>query len=116
MSDRSAPDRRINDILGFIEKIETILEDKTESDFNKDEILFLAIERLIQNIGEASIHLPLEIKNKAPHIPWKNMAGMRNILVHGYDIADESITWKTAKEDIYPLKEFLLSLNTGKEI
>lgn len=104
--DRSHWHRRILDIETFIDKVQTMLEGKTKDDFDDDETLYFATERLIQNIGEATIHLPEDIKNKYSDIPWKDIAGMRHILVHGYDIADSFITWKTATEDIQILKEF----------
>jgi uncharacterized protein with HEPN domain len=78
--------RRIADIFDFIEKLERILNGKSEQHFTEDEVLRLAVERLIQNIGEAAIHLPDEITSSIPDMPWKEIAGMRHILVHGYDI------------------------------
>ncbi len=103
MSEKSL--RRVHDILGFIEKIEHILKGKSEDDFLRDEILQLAIERLVQNVGEAAMHISDEVKTKMPTMPWKEITGMRHVLVHGYDIVDDAITWKTAKEDMMMLKD-----------
>lgn len=103
--------RRVRDILDAIEKLERILNGKSEQDFYKDEVLRLAVERLIQNIGEAAIHIPDEMKAKVPDLPWKEIAGMRHILVHGYDIVDEAITWKTVTEDIVLMKKSLRKIS-----
>ena len=54
-------------------------------------------------IGEAVKKLPDDIKNKNTQIEWKNIAGMRDILVHDYFGVDFDLAWKTAKEDLVEL-------------
>ncbi|NCC22895.1 MAG: DUF86 domain-containing protein [Alphaproteobacteria bacterium] len=106
--------RRVRDMLGFIDTLERILEGKVSRDLENDEVLFFAVERLLQNIGEASIHLPEEIKAMQAQIPWRQIAGMRHVLVHGYDLVDETILWKAAKSDLQQLKNFLITLNSDE--
>lgn len=105
--------RRIDDIIENIERIERLLSGKTADDFTEDEALYFATEKLLQNIGEAANHLPDDIKDAAPHIPWNEMRGMRNILVHGYHIVDEIIVWKTVTQSLTELKEFVLYLKSA---
>lgn len=107
--------RRVRDILYFIEKLEKILKGKNRNNLETDEVLYFALERLLQNIGEASIHLPDEIKAEAQHIPWIDIANMRHILVHGYDVVEPQILWDTATRNVYTLRVFLVTVK-GDEL
>jgi uncharacterized protein with HEPN domain len=60
--------------------------------------------RHLQIIGEASRALPEEVRALAPEIPWSNIIGMRNILVHGYFEIDTDIVWNAATRDVPALK------------
>jgi len=64
-----------------------------------------AVLRRIQIIGEAAKHIPEAQRQKWNHIPWKAIAGMRDILVHEYFGITLSMVWKLAVEDIPTLKE-----------
>jgi len=55
-----------------------------------------AVIRRIEVIGEAVKNIPAELKEKYPDIPWKRIAGMRDILIHGYFSVDLNLTWKVA--------------------
>jgi len=58
-------------------------------------MVFDAVVRNFEIIGEAARNIPADIKSKFPQIPWADMVGMRNILVHGYFGVDYSIVWNT---------------------
>jgi uncharacterized protein with HEPN domain len=60
--------------------------------------------RHLQIIGEASRGLPEDVRDLAPEIPWSNIIGMRNILVHGYFDIDTDIVWEAATRDVPALK------------
>ena len=55
-------------------------------------------------------NIPKEIKNKYPEVPWKEIAGMRDILTHEYFGIDLELTWETVKKDIPRLKKNLLKI------
>ena len=60
--------------------------------------------RHLQIIGEASRGLPEDVRAFAPEIPWSNIIGMRNILVHGYFDIDTDIVWEAATRDVPAIK------------
>ena len=64
----------------------------------------------IEIIGEAVKHLSNEMKDKHPEIPWKNIAGMRDILIHEYAGVQVERVWQTAKNDLPPLKKVIIKI------
>lgn len=60
--------------------------------------------RHLQIIGEAARALPEDVRAIAPEIPWSNIVGMRNILVHGYFDIDTDIVWNAATRDVPAIK------------
>jgi uncharacterized protein with HEPN domain len=70
-----------------------------------------AIIRQIEIIGEASKLISEKIKEKSPSIPWKDIAGMRDKLIHNYFGVDIEAVWKTIKEDIPILKKEIQALS-----
>jgi len=70
------------------------LEDEL-NDFQSDPKTLYAVIRCIEVIGEAVKRLPDNLRDKYPDIPWKAIAGMRDRLIHGYDVVDNEIVWNT---------------------
>lgn len=63
--------------------------------FIENSMIFDAVIRNFEIIGEAAKNIPDNVKSKFSHIPWIDMVGMRNILIHGYFGVDYSIVWNT---------------------
>lgn len=91
-------------IRDSVKKIIDYSKDVSESDFKKKTIIQDAIIRQIEIIGEASSKLSSDFKKKYNNIPWKNIIGMRNKLIHDYFGVDINAVWKTIKMDIPFLK------------
>ena len=51
-------------------------------------------------IGEAATHLPEEIADSHPEVPWRSMRAMRNVVIHAYFHVEPSIVWKTIQSDL----------------
>lgn len=79
----------------------------TLDEFKKNEIIQDAVVRNIEIIGEASKRLSLGLKQTYLEIPWKEIAGMRDKLVHDYMGVDVEVVWKTIKKDVPQLRSML---------
>jgi uncharacterized protein with HEPN domain len=73
-------------------------------DFIRDDKTIFAVIRVIEVIGEAVKKIPEDVKKEYPEIPWREMAGMRDKLIHGYFGVNLKRIWKTVNEEIPPLK------------
>ncbi|KAF5418324.1 MAG: hypothetical protein C5S45_09275 [Candidatus Methanocomedens sp.] len=94
----------IEHILESIELIENYTANKTISDFIESVQLQDSIIRRIEIIGEAVKNLPAEVKSNYPDVPWKNIAGIRDVLIHKYFGIDLELTWQVVQKDIPDLK------------
>ncbi|OGF64840.1 hypothetical protein A2Z53_02505 [Candidatus Giovannonibacteria bacterium RIFCSPHIGHO2_02_42_15] len=100
----------LEDILESIIRIEKYVKGKTKKEFLDNYEKQDAIIKRLEIIGEAVKNISPEIKKKHPEIPWKDMAGMRDILVHEYFGVIMDRVWDTAKNDIPKLKKQIKEL------
>jgi uncharacterized protein with HEPN domain len=98
---------RVDDILDAIAKIERYVQDFTFEQFRDDEKTVDAVVRNLEVIGEAVRHLSNQSAQLPTSIPWSDIAGMRNILIHEYFGVDLAILWQTIKSDLPALKSAL---------
>ncbi|MDK2959693.1 MAG: hypothetical protein PWR02_988 [Synergistales bacterium] len=101
---------RIQDILSAVEKIETYTRGMSFEEFVEDRKTVDAVIRNLTIIGEAAIHIPEEVILKYPHVHWKEMKGMRNIVVHEYFGVSDRIIWTTIQKDLPLVNQQLLDL------
>ncbi len=115
MSKRT-PELFIQDMLEAIEKIEkytSSIEDL--EDFMGKDIVVDAVLRNLEIIGEAAKNIPEDLRSKYREIPWNRVAGLRNVVIHGYFAVDLEIVWVIVKEQLPELKEVLLKMMEGLE-
>jgi uncharacterized protein with HEPN domain len=104
----------IDDILESIGRIEDYVRNLSENDFLNDMKTIDAVVRNLSVMGEAVNNIPDEIKIKHPDIPWDEIIGMRNKIIHEYFGVDADILWETVKTDLPAFREQILKLS--KEI
>jgi len=97
------PAERLRDILEAIAAIERYAHGDKES-FDKDELLQTWFLRHLQIVGEAATSLPENVRALAPEISWRQIAGMRHVLVHGYFEVDTDLVWDAVIRDLPILK------------
>jgi uncharacterized protein with HEPN domain len=81
--------------------------------FKSDDKTVYAVIRAMEIVGEAVKHVPNDVRSANPSIPWKSMAGMRDVLIHDYFGVDLETIWITAREKIPPLEPILKKLLKG---
>jgi len=90
----------LQDILAAMDSIQEFVVGMTINEFINDDKTSSAVIRKLEIIGEAVKQIPPAIKEQYPSVPWKEMAGMRDVLIHFYFGVDLKLTWKTIQEDI----------------
>ena len=85
----------------------------TEHNFKKETWVQDAVFRRLEIIGEAVKNIPQDFKERYPDISWKNIAGMRDVLIHGYSGVSLAMTWKVIVKDIPELKREMMKIKTG---
>ena len=94
-------------MLESIEKVERFTEGMSFEDFRVDEKTVDAVVRNISVIGEAARHVPEEIRERYPALPWMEMRGRRNVVVHENASVSVPIVWQTTKRNLPPLAPLL---------
>jgi uncharacterized protein with HEPN domain len=97
-------------MIDAISAIEEYVFGYDEASFLKTRLVQDGVIRQVQIIGEAAKKVSEGLKKEHPELPWKDMAGMRNKLVHDYFGVDIKSVWKTATIDIPELKKYLSKL------
>ena len=99
-----------NDVIDSVDLVEGYIRGKTFEDFASSSLLQDGVLRRIEIIGEAVKNFSDETKEKHPDIPWKRIAGTRDVLTHEYFGVNLDRIWKTAEEDLPPLKKQMQNL------
>ena len=100
-------DLYLKDILAAIDSIQSFVVGMTFAEFQADDKTVSAVIRKFEIIGEATKHVPEYIRTQFPTVPWKEMAGMRDRLIHFYFGVDMLIVWKTIHEHLPVLHDAL---------
>jgi uncharacterized protein with HEPN domain len=76
---------------------------RQRTNLDQDRMFQLALVRLVEVVGEAATRVSAEGQRRYDTIPWAEVRGLRNRLVHGYDIVDLNILWDIVQDDLPPL-------------
>ena len=110
---------RIQDILAAIDKIEQYIKDLNFTQFHQNELIIDAVVRNFEIIGETGKGVPLEVRRIYSKIPWNQLCGMRDVLIHEYFGVNIKILWHTAKKELptlrMQLQDLLAKENVRKE-
>jgi len=106
----------LNHIFECIQLIEKYVSNISKDQFYQSVLIQDAVIRRFEIIGEAVKNVSKLFKEQNPNIPWKEMAGMRDVLIHEYFGVDLEDVWSTCVNDLPPLKEQVLKLLIEKEI
>ncbi|UMX48317.1 MAG: DUF86 domain-containing protein [Candidatus Nealsonbacteria bacterium DGGOD1a] len=99
------PEILVDDIAKSIAAIRDYTLDLSKKEFNGDKKTQDAVFKRIENMGEAVKNLPYDFRRQYPDIPWKKIAGMRDVLVHDYFGIDTEKVWNVVANEIPDLKE-----------
>ena len=110
---RSDPDR-VRDILEAIERIERHAG-RGRAAFDSDELLQVWMVRHLQIIGEAASRLSQNARDQHPAVPWREIIGMRHILVHGYFEVDLDLVWSVVDRELTALRDAIAPMSRGSD-
>lgn len=95
----------LDDILECIRRIDSSTQNLSREQFENDIDIQDAIIRRIEIIGEAVKHLPQDFKENYPNVPWKEIAGTRDVFIHDYIDVNLDRVWNIIQNDLKPLKD-----------
>ena len=95
---------RLEHILNAINTIETFIKEQTFDSFSTNAMMYFAVVKNIEIIGEAAYMLTKEFRETHLEVEWKDIISMRHVLVHGYYQISKEEVWDTATQNIPPLK------------
>ena len=100
----------LRDIIDAVGKIEKFTEGMDSEGFCADDKTAYAVIRALEIIGEATKKVPQNIKESYPQVPWREMAGIRDKLIHDYFGVNLEVIWRTVQEDLPALKPRILQI------
>ena len=90
--------------MSAIDNVDNFLEGKNLDDLQTNKMMFFAVVKNIEIIGEAANNLTKELRERHSEVSWKDVISMRHVLVHDYYNIDAKTAWQTAKENLPELR------------
>ena len=100
---RHDPIVTLRQMLEHAQEASDLAAGRFRADLERDRLLYLALTRLLEIVGEAANRLLTDWRQRLPGIPWAQVASLRNRLAHGYDEVDLNILWEIVVDDLPPL-------------
>ena len=98
---------RLEHMSDAIARILDFVKGKSKEDLQNDSVLYYAVVKNIEIIGEAANMLTTEFHDAHPETPWKMVKGMRNYIVHEYFQIDDIVVWDVVTNNLKPLRNQL---------
>lgn len=102
----------LNDIFESLELISDYVKGIDEDTFSNNRQLQDAVIRRFEIVGEATKQIPDNFRNKYPHIPWREMAGLRDVLIHHYFGVSIPRVWKMIDNELDEIKQGISEIIT----
>lgn len=102
-----------DDMVASCEKILRYAEGMDYDGFRQDEKTYDAVVRNLEIVGEAAKNLPAEAKDKVPHLEWRKIAGLRDVIAHAYFGIDDAIVWDVVDQKVPALLAALRKVRTN---
>ena len=100
----------LKDIFAAMVAIQEFIEEMDFETFVSDDKTASAVLRKLEIIGEVTKNVPEEIRREYPQVPWRQMAGMRDRLIHSYFGVDYLLVWETVKSQIPLLQPVIMQI------
>ncbi len=117
MPDPRKPDRGwqlyVDDMIGCMRKIQSYTKQMDKTAFISNPVVYDATLRNLELIGEAATHIPEDIRDAHPEIPWRTVIAARNRIIHGYLGIDDSLIWHMIESSIPKLLPVLEDLQSS---
>ncbi len=119
MREQRRDKERLKHILSAIERVRRYTQGKTYEDLVADDMMYYAVVKNIEIIGEAANMVTSDFQDAHPDTPWKKIKGMRNYIIHEYFQVDDIVVWEVATKDLPALQEqvtdYLTKTNWGED-
>ena len=100
----------VEDMLIFCDKALRYMHGVERTSFALDPMRYDATLRNLELIGETATHVPAEVREGTPDIPWRLVVAVRNRLIHGYLGVDDDTLWSILHDELQPLRSALMKL------
>ena len=94
---------RLNHMRDAAQEILEFMEGQSKKSLESNRMLQMAVMKELEILGEAANNISAECQRQYPQLPWRQMIGMRNRLVHVYFGVDVDVIWRTFQENLVPL-------------
>lgn len=93
----------LRQVLDHAHEAMEMARSRSRKNLDEDRMFSLAMTRLLEIIGEAAGRVAPATRGRIPDVPWEDVVGMRNRIIHGYDVVDLNIVWDVVQLDLPPL-------------